>query len=216
MGAVRRLTPLPPKTRLVMLVFMDHTNKKSKVVKWALILGIVIVLNLFFNYTLSLVYNAPEYEKFCPTQQVRPAINDQKQCLAVGGQWTTNYEYTDQNTSVAQPAPAVKSPTVGQSAVLKGYCNPDFTCQKTYEDDLKIYEKNVFITLIILGLLAIIAGVLIKGIDVLSLSLSLGGVLSFIIASMRFWSLAGNVLKVGILGVALAALVVLAIKKFQD
>ena len=32
--------------------------------KWAIIIAIVIVLNLFFNYAISLVYKAPAYDDY--------------------------------------------------------------------------------------------------------------------------------------------------------
>ncbi len=179
---------------------VNNQNKKSKTIKWSLIIGIVIVLNLFFNYSLSLIYSAPEYERFCPTKQVREAITDQAQCLAVGGSWNEN----------------TYAPLPGEKSVPKGYCDEYFTCSKNYQEAQKEYEKNVFITLVVLGVLSIVAGVFIKGVEVLSLSLSIGGVLSFVVASIRFWSLADQLLKVVILAIALASLIYLAIKKFKD
>lgn len=183
-------------------------QKKSKVIKWSLIVGIVVVLNLFFNYTLSLVYNAPEYENFCKNEkQVKPVIADEAQCVAVGGQWNPNTGYYDQKAPV---------PTVYTEPQPKGSCYENFTCEKNYQDTLKVYEKNVFITLVVLGVISIVAGIFITGVEVLSVSLSLGGVLSFIVASIRYWSLADRFLKVGILAVALIALIWLAVKKFKD
>jgi hypothetical protein len=41
-------------------------QNQSKLLKWSLILGIVIVANLFINYSLSLVYSEPNYNDFCP------------------------------------------------------------------------------------------------------------------------------------------------------
>jgi uncharacterized membrane protein YhiD involved in acid resistance len=64
-----------------------------------------------------------------------------------------------------------------------------------------------------LGALILIIGTVIKQ-EVLAIALSWGGVLSLIIASMRYWSNANNGLKVAILAVALASLMYLAVKKF--
>ena len=41
-------------------------NTQSKVLRWSLIIGIVIVLNMFFNYALSLIYKQPEFNVYCP------------------------------------------------------------------------------------------------------------------------------------------------------
>ncbi|HUD04057.1 MAG TPA: hypothetical protein VMR73_01010 [Candidatus Paceibacterota bacterium] len=164
-------------------------NKKSRIIKWSLIVGIVIVLNLFFNYALSLVFQAPDYNTFCMQEQVVPTINNQTLCVSAGGQWNGG---------------------------TPGYCNSQFTCSNKYQAAQNVYERNVFVSLVALGVIIIIASAFIKGVEVLSLSLSLGGVLSFIIASMRYWSSADNFIKVAILGVALVGLIWLAIKKFKD
>ena len=48
------------------------------------------------------------------------------------------------------------------------------------------------------------------------MALSFAGVLSFIIASMRYWTSADDLIKVIILGIALAILIFIAFKKFKD
>lgn len=176
-------------------------QKKSGVLKWSLILGIVIVLNLFFNYALSVIYKSPEYEAFCPTSQVNEAIRDQKKCVDAGGQWNENYYGT-----VPEAKTGIETP--------KGYCDQYYTCNKNYQDAQKIYDKNVFIALVILGVISLGLGFAFAGNEVISQGLSLGGVLSFVIASMRYWSSADDLIKVFILGVALVALIYLAYRKF--
>ena len=51
--------------------------------------------------------------------------------------------------------------------------------------------------------------------EVVSLGLSLAGILSLIIGSMRYWSAMDDYLRVVILGLALAALIYIGIKKFR-
>ena len=72
---------------------------------------------------------------------------------------------------------------------------------------------NIFIILVILGVVSFLLGTFITN-EIIILSFSWGGVLSFIIASIRYWSDADNWVKVLILAVALGALIWLAIKKF--
>jgi hypothetical protein len=177
---------------------------QSKVLKWSLIIGIVIVLNLFFNYALSLVYKNPEYEVFCPnTSQVVENVNTQKQCVAIGGQWNPNY--------YNQPVPVPVEKTAPQ-----GYCDQQFTCRNSFDAAQKVYDRNVFITLVILGALCVAVGTFLKGNMLISVALSLGGVLSFIIASMRYWTSADDLIKVIILAIALAILIWVAVKKFKN
>ncbi len=43
--------------------------KENKILKWSLILSAVIIANMFFNYSLSLIFNEPKYENFCEMNQ---------------------------------------------------------------------------------------------------------------------------------------------------
>lgn len=179
-------------------------TNKPKVVKWALILGIVIVLNLFINYSLSLVFNSPEYTDFCK-QDMSPekaVIDTADKCTAKGGQWNPNPAYTGKPTPAGYIEP-------------RGYCDEYFTCNNQYQDANKAYEKKVFVSLVLIGVVIMIASVFVGGGEVLALSLSLGAVLDFVVASVRYWTLADDVLKVVILAIALIGLIWLAIKKFN-
>ena len=84
-------------------------SRSPKILKWSLIIGIVIVLNLFYNYTLSLVFSAPEYNTFCPQTQLNVASDTQESCIASGGAWT---QY---------PSKGVVVPTNGTTPALVGY-----------------------------------------------------------------------------------------------
>src|SRR3989338_6995216 len=60
---------------------------ENKFLKWALILGIIVVLNLFFAYAMKVVYNEPEYTNFCEEKQIVEKIDTKEQCIGQGGQW---------------------------------------------------------------------------------------------------------------------------------
>ena len=51
--------------------------------------------------------------------------------------------------------------------------------------------------------------------EAVSLGLSLGGVLSFVIGTIGYWSDLSDVLRVVVLGIALVALIYLGIKKVR-
>lgn len=179
-------------------------QKQSRFTKWSLIIGIVIVLNLFFNYSASLLFNEPQYDAFCTQNQINVAPETQDACVQVGGQWN------------AYTTPVVEKMPNGQTKTIAGYCDPQFTCRQNFETAQKTYDRNVFVTLVVLGVLCIVLSMILKGNDTLGTALSFGGVLSLVIASMRYWSYADNVLKVAILGLALILLIVIAMKKFND
>ncbi len=176
-------------------------QKQSRILKASLIAGIVIVLNLFFNYSLSLIYKQPDYNIFCPSTSTIEAITTRQQCLNVGGQWNENI----------YPAPVeVGKPTP------TGYCDQQFQCRQDYENAQKNYDRNVFLTLVILGALCVAVGNYLKCNALISSALSLAGVLSFIIASGRYWTSADNLIKVAILAIALVILITVAVKKFKN
>lgn len=150
---------------------------KPKILKWALIIGIVVVLNLFFNYTISLFYKEPDYNAYFTQPQI------------------------------VQPSTDVLKQQIEQQKLNEE--------QKNYNDAREIYNRNVFIMLIILGVISLALGAFLAN-EILTLGLSWGGVLSLIIASMRYWGTADNWIKVLILGLALAVLIWLAIKKFGN
>ncbi len=176
-------------------------NTQSRALRWSLIIGLVVVINLFFGYSLSLIYKAPQYEAYCPASQVNIAPATQNECVSKGGQW-------NQNDFAYAPKPVPNGPT--------GYCDLNFTCSKNFQDAQKNYERNVFVTLVILGALLVLLSNFVKGNNVISTGLSIAGVFSFIIASVRYWSSASDYIHVGILAVALAILFWVAYKKFRN
>ncbi len=193
-------------------------EKKPSVLRWALIIGIVIVLNLFFNYTISLFYKEPDYNSYFMQQQVVEPITTKEACLNVGGQWTENSVPTTggEGYPVLDKSPIqVGSSQTTSYSQTNSYCNPDFTKQKEYNDAQKVYQRNIFIVLVVLGVISFALGIFISN-EIVTLGLSWGGVLSFVVASTRYWSSADNIIKVLILGLALAILIWLAIKKFGN
>ena len=178
-------------------------KKKGGFVKWALIVAIVIVLNMFFNYAISLAYKSPKYEDFIKTTQVVTPISNKEECLKVGGQWTDPSPYT--NTDIKAQGTKFEAPV--------GYCDPNFTNQKKIDNALKNYNRNVFIVLVVLGIASIIVGGFVAN-EIISPSFSWGGVLSLLIASMRYWGDANDLFKVIILAMALGVLIWFAVKKF--
>ncbi len=193
------------------MISLSYMETQPKILKWALIIGIVIVLNLFFNYTVSLVYKEPDYNSFFPQTQVVEPITNKEDCLGVGGQWYGGDNRYDQN---GIPIPPVAVDGKSKPVPALGNCNPDYTKQQEFSNAQKVYQRNVFITLVVLGVISVVIGAFV-GIALLASALSWGGVLSFIIASMRYWSIADNLVKVIILGISLAILIWLAVKKFK-
>ena len=172
------------------------------ILKWALVAGIVVVLNLFFNYSIFLVYKAPQWEKFCPQEQVNIMPTTQEECVAKGGSWNVGGE-------------AVKPSIVSQPERVT-WCDVTFTCQKEFNEAQKLYNRNVFVSLVVLGAISLIVSFFISHLTAVSLGLSLGGVLSLIVGPVRYWNDMDDYLRVIVLGIALVALIWLGVKKIKE
>lgn len=181
-------------------------KKYSPIIKWSLIIGIVIVINLFFNYAISLVYDAPQFDEYCKQEQVITEIKTQDACIKNGGQWNPNIKVIPIDQGLVEGVPT-KNP---------GYCDLQFTCRTEFEADRKVYERNVFVTLTVLGIILVTGSFALVFNWILSVSASMGGILSIIIASIRYWAEADNWLRVVILFVALCALIYFAVRKFKN
>ncbi len=185
---------------------MVPAQKRHPIFKWILVVGIMIVSNLFINYALDAFYPSPKFENYCPQEQIQKAITTETACVAKGGQWTENVYPKE----VAPTAPT----KAGME--IRGYCNENFTCQKNLESAQKVYDRNVFIVLIVAGTLLLIGGVFLTAAEAVALGFSFAGVLSLIIGTIRYWSSMDERLRVVVLGCALVALIWLGIKKFKN
>lgn len=193
-----------------------HTNvsipvkKRHPLFKWILVVGIMIVANLFINYALDAFYPAPKFETFCPQSQIQEAVVTKAACVARGGQWT------ESTYPVASGLKPVSAPVRRATLEVTGSCDVNYTCQKGFDAAQKLYDRNVFIVLVIAGTILLISGIFISSVEVVALGSSFAGVLSLIIGTIRHWSNMNEYAKVVVLGFALAALVWLGVKKFKD
>jgi hypothetical protein len=179
----------------------EHATRKTAkkhgaLVRYAVMGGIVILANLFVVYALHIAYPEPKYENFCKVEQTRPIIENEGDCLSVGGQWNASME-----TGVDK---------------VTGYCNQDFSCSQEYSQASALYQRNVFIVFVVIGVALLVGSVFLQGSSLIASSLSFAGILAFIIGSLGYWSNMNDKLRVVILGIALVTLLYLAWKKFED
>jgi hypothetical protein len=179
---------------------MEH-RQGPRFVRWAVLLGIVIALNIFLLVGRSLILPEPQFTTFCPITNSAVDPQTSTACVAIGGAWTST-----------PSAPA----SVKGVPVPQGYCNVNAKCQKQYNTAHEQWALYAFIFGIGFGVLAIIVGVLPLGSSIVSAGLSYGGVLSFIIASAEYWTDAGSFLQFGISFIALGTLIYIGIKRFHD
>lgn len=176
------------------------TQTHPKFVRWAVMLGIVIALNLVFFAAREIVIPQPNYEDYCPTV-LQPAATEEG-CTAQNGVWVATPDDA-RVTAVVKPSPG-------------GYCDLYQTCQPLYEEASKKHEMYAFALMVGLGVLALIIGVLPIGSSIVSTGLSYGGVLALIFGAIGYWDQAGSLLRLLMSVIALGALLFIGIRRFKD
>ena len=181
--------------------------------KIALALSIIVVLNLVFNLGIGTFYHAPKYDSFCGAE-TRQIYTTEDACEGVGGEWigVTPEVSGDRSPVPASPVPA----KVFETGEPRPYCNAQATCSKNFNAAQSLYNRNVFIALVILSVLAIGAGFATSKVKAVSTGFLFGGFISLIVSSMRYWSDMNEYLRFGILLCALAVLVWFGYSKLKD
>lgn len=191
---------------LLLMVFMKVNLLTLK--KFALALSIVVVLNLFFNVGIAAFYHQPQYDDFCGLE-TRQYYETKEACEAIGGEWI-GYANGGPHPKVARPIvePGVQEP--------REYCDAQAACRKEHEAAINLYNRNVFVVLVVLGAISVALGIFFNAVAAISSGFLYGGLLSFLIGSIRYWSDMNEYIRFIILGIVLAALVWVGWKKLKD
>ncbi|MEK7565356.1 MAG: hypothetical protein AAB501_03930 [Patescibacteria group bacterium] len=180
----------------------------SKIKEIILALAIVVVLNLFFNYGVFTFYKEPKFENFCSAELTQKVYTEKASCEAVGGRW---YESNQVNYG-DRMVPVKPMPQTGETS----WCDSTDKCRKDYDTVRNVYNRNVFIILIVLGLISLGLGLLVISASAVANGFLGGGLLSLIVGTVRYWSDMNEYLRFIVLGIALAMLIWLGYKKFNS
>ena len=162
-------------------------------------ISIAIILALFVGYGINTFYKPPKYEDFCEEELLRKIISTEEECLEVGGQWNVAPERIIEE----------------DKTVIKGFCNPNYTCEKEFRDVMEIYNRNVFIISVIIGLISVVLGGIILKLESVSTGIMGGGVLLILYGTIRYWGDLADVGRFIILGLVLGVLIWIGYKKFK-
>ena len=176
-----------------------QTTKHPKFVRWALLIGIVVILNVFFSVVLAIAYPAPQYDAFCPQKNISPT--DAPTCDEQGGVWT---EYS--------PVPE----RAFDSSKVTGYCDMYAKCQKPFQAAMDQHALRAFVVMTVLGVVARLPGLMPIGSSIVSSGLSDGGVVALIIGSASYWGTAGNWVRLLIATTGLITLLYIGWRRFRD
>lgn len=177
----------------------QKAKAKPKFQQVILALAIAIVLVAFVMYGISVIYEKPDWEDYCPEKLHRKQYTDQASCESAGGLWSEDR---------TRPCPeGVECP--------QGWCDATYTCRKEYESVREVYERNVFFVAAPIGLAVLIIGLLLR-LAAVSAGISIGGVVLIAIAVIRYWNELGKYVRLLLLGALLVILIWLAYKRFGN
>lgn len=157
----------------------------------------IFVLTMFVGiYGISTLYGeSPQYDDYCPAN-----LYNQSVCEVEGGVWVTNTQLVTDGRGEVKPVP-----------VEGGYCQYDYTpCQKDLESAEEKYYKKVFLTALPVGIIIILIGALVLGLESVSAGLMLGGVGMIVYGTGSYWRFTDDWLKFVLSLVGLVILILAA------
>ena len=161
-------------------------------------LAIAIIYAFFIGYGIELFHEGPSYDQFCSPKTYE--ARNQTSCSELNGTWQT---YPDVKSDPRDPT------------IMTGSCSNPYACQEAFDGSNLQHDRVVFVVAIIGSIIAFIIGTLLSR-EITSTGLYGGAVLTLLYGTIRYWEHADNLLKFVLLGVALAILIWIAIKKLQD
>ena len=202
-----------PKFSIKYFLLSNLQNKNMPKTKEVILtLAIVVVLNLFINYGVYTFYKPPALDKFCPIELNQKAYPDKQSCDAVEGRWFENNVQTDYE---GRPI-LIKPESPDGKTNVSGWCDPMAKCRESFDSASGVYNRNVFVMLVITGLISLGLGFAITKSSAVANGFLGGGLLSLIVGTIRYWSDMNDYLRFIILGIALAILIYLGYKKIKN
>lgn len=188
--------------------------RAGSIKKWALAIAIAIVFNLFVNYGLATFYREPKYDAYCNSSYYpRKPVPAFPAYPEAGKSCPSDIIASEQEYQNCSAMKGYIQYRYGDDGCPESYyCE---TCGAAYDAARNKYDGNAFFILVIIGVAAVVAGVLIP-VEAVGSGFLLGGIISILIGTVRNWSNLTDVLRFIILGVILAILIIIGYKKLRD
>ncbi len=141
-----------------------------------IVIGVaIIILTIFVTfYGINTFYPKPNYDDFCGEIKTQEVINSLERCEEIGGKWGV-YESV--------------RPVEGGA---EGFCDRDYYCRQDLEDARKIRSRNVFLIALPLGIMIIVFGAFVFGLETVGAGLMGGGVGTLIYGAGAYWPYSEN------------------------
>ena len=185
----------------------------SKVKQVLLAIGIAIIFSLFVGYGISTFYKIPKYEDFCMGKDFpRPYFEMGKESVCENTNCTYIPPGKDLTNNCNEKKGEILANYDSKGCIESYYCE---MCNKNYNDKMELYNRNVFIITLIIGLSAIITGGVVLNLASVSSGIMGGGILTVIYGTIRYWGQMPDLVRFIELGIVLAALIWIGYKKLS-
>lgn len=177
--------------------------------KVSLTIGIAVLFALFIGFAIDAFYAGPEYNDFCKSksypypEKPYPTQVDITKCQQL------NYKDSIY-TSCTQDIGYVAYDIDEKGCQINPYCE---TCQVKFDAANKIYSRNLFFIAAVIGIIAIIAGLVYVKLDAIASGFMFGGILLLIYGTIRVFGDLSRIMRVIVLFIELVLLVYIGIKK---
>ncbi|MBN1792701.1 hypothetical protein JW826_03385 [Candidatus Woesearchaeota archaeon] len=203
--------------------------------RFAMVLGVMILLPLFIGLFFDAIYLEPKYEDFCsgdrysmpekamPASCIEPP--SQLKCVSKGLSPDGSQLFDCENTgSGVKCDDTFATPEVKDC--LKNEGSPEFStddsccqvfescnyCSRDYQQVLKVYNRNLFFILAPVGLVVIIIGIM-WGVEYMGAGFMFGGLITLFYATIRYFSEMSKLLRAIVILIELLIIIWLGLKK---
>jgi hypothetical protein len=173
-----------------------------------LAIAIAVVFAFFIGFGIEAFYESPKYEDYCEDTfyekpYPRPVAEESTECKYI--------EPSDELKLECKDKGDISANYDEEGCIESYYCE---TCSKEFRDVSEVYNRNVFIIATIFGIIALVAGILLK-ITSVSSGLMGGGILTIVYGIIRYWSGLQNYGRFAVMAIALVILIWLGYKKLK-
>jgi hypothetical protein len=169
-------------------------------------IGIFIVFMFLLHNGIRAFYTYPEYNDYCKPGMFMGPVIDKPLGIGENCNYTLELRQQEQQCYVDEGQPIYNYDNKGCSVSLKE-CS---FCSRDYNNDLKEYNKNVFIIAIIAGILVLLSGYLILSVEPVGSALMASGIGAIIYGTIVNWENLGNLGRFFLLLFALLLLIWIA------
>lgn len=179
-----------------------------KLKKVMLGVGVGVLTALFIGFLIEAIYTSPKYEDYCFNQYGMPEAK-----LNTGALCDFPYDQ-EMRTECAKNQGNIMQDYDEEGCVSREWCD---YCHRDYQNENKKYNRNLFYITAPIGLLLIILGLYLPlSIDAIAGGMLLGGILTMIQITTRVFGNIGKWPRVILLGLELALVIWIGIKKVHE